>query len=68
MFSQAAPFLASLEEVTQGLLRALEPRVYVSLCRGLWDLTAKDICTHLISLEERAGDTQASQFALLLRG
>ena len=57
---QAAPFLSALDEVVQGLAQALEPRVYVSLCRGLWELTAKDVFLHLISLQEEGDTSQVS--------
>lgn len=57
---QAAPLLAALDEVVRGLLLALEARVYVSLCRGLWDLSAKDIYTHLCGMQNEGEGVKVS--------
>ena len=50
---QAAPLLAALGGVVRGLNRALEPRVYVALCRGLWEITAQDVTQHLTRQQDQ---------------
>lgn len=34
------------------LARALEGRVYVAVCRGLWDFTAKEVFDYVEGLQE----------------
>lgn len=34
------------------LARALEGRVYVAVCRGLWDYTAKEVFDYVEGLQE----------------
>ena len=41
-----------MEEVMTGLTRALEGRVYVAVCRGLWDFTAKEVFDYVEGLQE----------------
>lgn len=41
-----------MEEVMGRLARALEGRVYVAVCRGLWDYTAKEVFDYVEGLQE----------------
>ena len=47
--------LGELERLLQWLSTTLEQRVFVALCRGLWDLTAKDVLEYAEELTEAAG-------------
>lgn len=41
-----------MDEAMSRLARALEGRVYVSVCRGLWDFTAKEVYDYVEGLQE----------------
>lgn len=41
-----------MEDVMGRLARALEGRVYVAVCRGLWDFTAKEVFDYVEGLQE----------------
>jgi hypothetical protein len=41
-----------MEDVMGRLGRALEGRVYVAVCRGLWDFTAKEVFDYVEGLQE----------------
>lgn len=41
-----------MEEVMNNLTRTLEGRVYVAVCRGLWDFTAKEVFDYVEGLQE----------------
>jgi len=52
MFVQIEPVLEAMEDVMGRLGRALEGRVYVAVCRGLWDFTAKEVFDYVEGLQE----------------
>ena len=49
---QIEPVLEAMESVMARLALTLEGRVYVALCRGLWDLTAKEVFEYVEGLQE----------------
>lgn len=49
---QIEPVLEAMEDVMGRLARALEGRVFVAVCRGLWDFTAKEVFDYVEGLQE----------------
>lgn len=49
---QIEPVLEAMEDVMGRLAHAVEGRVYVAVCRGLWDITAKEVFDYLEGLQE----------------
>lgn len=49
---QIEPVLEAMEDVMARLAHALEGRVYVAVCRGLWDFTAKEVFDYVEGLQE----------------
>lgn len=49
---QLEPALVALEEVMQNLRQVLDARVFVSLGRGLWDCTAREVFDYTEELQE----------------
>ncbi|KAK9805114.1 hypothetical protein WJX73_010312 [Symbiochloris irregularis] len=52
MSAQLEPALVALEEVMQSLRQVLDARVFVSLGRGLWDCTAREVFDYTEELQE----------------
>lgn len=50
--AQLEPALVALEEVMQNLRAVLDARVFVSLGRGLWDCTAREVFDYTEELQE----------------
>lgn len=49
---QIEPILEILEEVIMRLSHVLEGRVFVAVCRGLWDISAKEVFDYVEGLQE----------------
>eukprot|EP00798_Chlamydomonas_sp_ICE-L_P004434 gene4434-14569_t len=71
--SLLSPLLCNLEDACRSLQAVLEPRVYVAICRALWDYMGRELFQFVEHLQEGYGDgTQAAwrarQSALLALG
>ena len=61
--------MEEVEKLLHWLSNVLDGRVFVALCRGLWDLTAKDVLDYTEDLREGGGAAGAgTQRVRLPRG